>query len=81
MTLFPSRHFETGSLPPDPALFGRKAAGLFSFPSKWTLPFVLLDCRAHVHWDAWSGGEREAWAQSAVLSISQAMDELGTRLQ
>lgn len=74
MKLYPSRHFEPGSPPPDPALFGRKSAGLFLFPPKWTLPFVLLDSSAHGNWRTWSNNERQSWARKAAAAINHALD-------
>src|SRR4051812_44333012 len=74
MKLYPSRHFQPGSPPPDPAQFGRKAAGLFLFPREWTLPFGLLNSTAHENWNSWSNNKREAWARTAASAITEALD-------
>ena len=74
-----SRHFDAGSPLPDPSQYGRKAAGLFLFPYRWTLPFVLLDAVAHENWRSWSNKERASWARDAAASINEALSPLKER--
>lgn len=73
MKLLPSRHFNVASPEPDPAVFGRKAAGLYLFPHKWTLPFVLLDSSAHENWRSWSQHKRASWARDMAIAINEAL--------